>query len=409
MSGPDITDVEVAAVISVLRSGCLSIGPQIEEFERHIAGLAGVKHAIGVSSGTAGLHLAVLAAGIGPGDLVITTPFSFVASANCILYERAIPVFVDVDHDTGNIDPALVAAAASDLRAGGAARQKWLPPSLRRADTGVGVLKAILPVHAFGQPADMDPVIAVARAHHLAVIEDACEAIGAAYRGRPTGSLGDAGVFAFYPNKQLTTGEGGMIVTDRDDWAETFRSLRNQGRDVMDAWLRHDRVGYNYRLSELAAALGLAQFSRFDHLLAARDRVASWYFERLNAVPGVQVPFLSRDTTRMSWFAYVVRLTNGVDRQTVMDGLAHQGIPSRAYFSPIHLQPSYAARFGYARGDFPVTEALGDSCLALPFSGTLSEPQVDRVCTVLRELTTEGLDARQMSTHPDQMKQPNLV
>jgi perosamine synthetase len=382
MSGPDITDIEISSVAAVLASGCLSIGPQLEEFERQVAHLTGARQAVGVSSGTAGLHLAVIAAGVEAGDQVITTPFSFVASANCVLYERGIPVFVDVDPTTGNIDPHLVAEAARDLCAGGAARQRWLPPAFRHDDSGVGRLKAILPVHAFGQPADMDPLTAVARSHDVAVIEDACEAFGATYHDRHAGAIGDVGVFAFYPNKQLTTGEGGMIVTNRDEWATRFRSLRNQGRDSMDGWLRHERLGYNYRMSELGAALGVAQLSRFDALLGSRDRVARWYLERLAGVPGLELPSIAPGTTRMSWFTFVVRL-DGVDREQVMQRLAERGIPSRAYFSPLHLQPFYVERFGFRKGDFPVTERLGQSSLALPFSATLTEEQVSRVCETL--------------------------
>jgi dTDP-4-amino-4,6-dideoxygalactose transaminase len=383
MSGPDITDLEVSTVAAALSSGCLSIGPRLEEFEHRIARLVGARHAVGVSSGTAGLHLATIVAGVGQGDLVITTPFSFVASANCVLYERGIPIFVDVDPTTGNIDPALVDQAVRDVLAGGAARRHWLPPALRQNDSAAGRLKAILPVHAFGQPADMDAIVDVAHSHGLAVIEDACEAIGARYKRQHAGAIGDVGVFAFYPNKQMTTGEGGMVVTDSDDWAAQFRSLRNQGRDTMDAWLRHDRLGYNYRMSELSAALGVAQLSRFDDLLSARERVAASYSRHLSRIPGLRVPTVVSNTTRMSWFAYVVRLEQHVDRNVVMDHLATQGIPSRQYFSPIHLQPFYAQRFAYRRGDFPVTERLGDSCLALPFSSTLSSDQIERVCDAL--------------------------
>jgi dTDP-4-amino-4,6-dideoxygalactose transaminase len=232
----------------------------------------------------------------------------------------------------------------------------------------------------------MDPIADVARAHDVALIEDACEAIGAEYKGRQVGAIGDAGVFAFYPNKQMTTGEGGMIVTNRDDWAARFRSQRNQGRDTMDAWLRHDRLGYNYRMDELSAALGVAQFSRLDSLLGARDRVARWYRGRLTGTPGLELPSVVPNTSRMSWFAYVVRLAPGVNREELMSALAERGIPSRTYFTPIHLQPFYVSQFGYRRGDFPVTEALGDSCLALPFSGTLTEAQVDRVCHAVSAL-----------------------
>jgi perosamine synthetase len=383
MSGPDITDLEVSSVSAVLASGCLSLGPQLDEFERQIARLIGVRHAIGVSSGTAGLHLATIAAGVEPGDLVITTPFSFVASANCVLYERGIPVFVDVDPATGNLDPDLVERAVRDLLSTGPARRRWLPPAFRHDGAEVGRLKAILPVHAFGQPADMDPFVKVARAHGLTIIEDACEAIGSTYKTQCAGAMGDVGVFAFYPNKQMTTGEGGMIVTNHDKWAAQFRSLRNQGRDTMNQWLQHDRLGYNYRMSELSAALGVAQLSRFDDLLAARDRVARSYSERLSRLPWLKTPAVASKTTRMSWFAYVVRIAEEINRELLMESLASHGVPSRPYFSPIHLQPFYQQRFGYTRGDFPITEKLGDTSLALPFSARMTNAQIRHVCDAL--------------------------
>ncbi len=396
MSSPDLTDAERRAVLDVLDTPALSIGPQIHAFEHALSSFVGTTYAAGVSSGTSGLHLGVIAAGVEEGDRVITTPFSFIASANCVLYERAIPVFVDVEDATGNMDPQLVAQAASDLAIGGAAADHWLPPSLRSAqcasriaDEASRPLKAILPVHAFGQPADMDPILDYARRHDLRIIEDSCEALGAEYKGRKAGTLGDAGVFAFYPNKQMTTGEGGVIVTNRDDWDALFRSLRNQGRDVFDAWLNHARLGYNYRMDELSAALGLAQLQRIDELLTKRQRVACWYNERLADVEGVRVPFIAPTTTRMSWFVYVVRFAPEISRDYVMDSLKVRGIASRPYFTPIHLQPFYRQRFGYRRGDFPVTEALGDASLALPFSSVMSEAQVDRVCS---ELATVLLD-----------------
>lgn len=380
MASPDITEAEIAAVNAVLRTPILSIGPQIVAFERAVAAYTSTAHGVGVNSGTSGLHLCAIAAGVERGDLVITTPFSFIASANSILYEGGVPVFVDVDRATGNLDPALVAEAAHDLSRGGAAASRWLPRSIGAP----GTTRAIMPVHAFGQPCDMDPILAVAADYGLAVIEDACEAIGAEYKGRPAGTLGDAAVFAFYPNKQLTTGEGGMIVTGRDDWNELFRSLRNQGRDVFDAWLNHTRLGYNYRLDELSAALGVAQMGRIDELLAKRTMVASWYNERLAGVEGVVRPYLSPAVSRMSWFVYVVRITAPLGRNAVMARLAEVGIPSRPYFTPIHLQPFYRQRFGFQPGDFPVTEELGESSLALPFSGVMAEGQVDYVCEQLR-------------------------
>lgn len=380
MSAPDITEAEIQAVQQVLHTSYLSIGPQIKAFEQAMADYVGLPHAIGVNSGTSGLHLCCIATGARDGDLVITTPFSFIASANSILYERAIPIFVDVDPVTGNIDPQLVAEAASDLVRGGTAARRWMP---RRHNTP-GMLRAIMPVHAFGQPADMDPINAVAAEYGLHVIEDACEAIGSMYKGRMAGTLSDAAVFAFYPNKQMTTGEGGMIVTHRDDWASLFRSLRNQGRDVFDAWLNHTRLGYNYRLDEMSAALGVVQLQRIEELIARRAQVAAWYNEQLADLELVERPQISSYTTRMSWFVYVIRILPPADRNTVMRRLADAGIPSRPYFTPIHLQPFYREQFGYEPGDFPVTERLGNLSLALPFSSVMREEQVTEVVHHLR-------------------------
>ena len=391
MSSPSLTDAEVQAVTRVLATGRLSLGPQLAAFEQAVADYVGTAHAVGVNSGTSGLHLCILAADIQEGDLVITTPFSFIASANCILYERAIPVFVDVDPVTGNIDPALVAQAARDLIQGGSAAKHWLPRSHHSPKSKIGNLKSLLPVHAFGQPADMDPLLQVAREHDLTVIEDACEAIGAEYKGRKAGTLGDAAVLAFYPNKQMTTGEGGVIVTDRAEWAQLFRSLRNQGRDVFDAWLNHTRLGYNYRLDEMSAALGRVQVGRIEELLSCRERVARWYNERLADIELVERPPVVAATTRMSWFVYVVRIRPPASRDEVMRRLVDVGIPSRPYFTPIHLQPFYRETFGYRRGDFPVTEYLGDVSLALPFSSVMTEEQVDRVCTQLGKITNSIL------------------
>ena len=371
MCEPDLTEAERAAVQEVLRTPILSLGPQLDLFERKLAARVGARHAVGVSSGTAGLHLCVLAAGVGEGDLVLTTPFSFVASANCIVYAHATPVFVDVDPVTLTIDPDALARKARALVRRGR----------RRA-----CLKAILPVHVFGQPADMDPILEIARRYALAVVEDACEAIGATYKGRAVGTLGDAGVFAFYPNKVITTGEGGMIVTHDPAWDALFRSLRNQGRDVFDGWLTHSRLGYNYRLDELSAALGVVQVERLDELLCRRERVAGWYAERLQRLEGIVLPTVASWTTRMSWFVYVIRLEVAAERDRVIRELARRGIPARPYFPPIHLQPFYRQRFGFAPGGFPVAEAAGGACLALPFSGTMREEQVDLVCGELEEV-----------------------
>lgn len=360
MSSPDITQAEIDAVYEVLTTRWLSIGPRIKEFEAALAAYTGTTYGIGVNSGTSGLHLAMIAAGIGEGDEVITPSFSFIASANCVLYERAKPVFADIDPLTGNLDPAAVEAAITDRT------------------------KAIIPVYAFGQPPDMDPILALAEKHNLSVIEDTCEAIGAEYKGRRAGTLGDAAVFAFYPNKQITTGEGGMIVTDNEDWRNLFDSLRNQGRDVFDAWLNHTRLGYNYRMDEMSAALGLVQIKRIDEMLAKRAQVAAWYNARIDALPGIHKPHVVATTTRMSWFVYVIRCEDGVDRNQLMTTLADIGVPSRPYFTPIHLQPFYQEQFGWQRGDLPNTEEAGDTFLALPFSGVMTEDQVDYVCEQLK-------------------------
>jgi perosamine synthetase len=383
MSSPDLTDAEREAVAAVLRTSNLSMGDEIRGFEDAFRTFAGCKYAIGVNSGTAGLHLCVRAAGISDGDLVITTPFSFVASTNVLLFERAVPVFVDVDPRTGNIDPALVETAAADLVGGGNTGRKWLP---RRGNSTVPKLRAILPVDVFGQPADLDPILATARRYGLKVIEDSCEALGAEYKGRKAGTLGDYGVFAFYPNKQITTGEGGCVVTDDEQAASMMMALRNQGRAPGDTWLQHTHLGYNYRLDEMSAALGRVQMGRLGELMAKRERVAGWYAERLAEIPAVESPQLLPGTTRASWFVYVVRFAPEIDRDALAKKLGENGIPARPYFLPIHLQPYMAERFGYQEGDFPVTEDLGRRGLALPFSGVMTEAQVEYVCSTLYEI-----------------------
>jgi len=393
MSSPDLTDAERQAVLDVLNTPALSMGPQIQAFEKAFTDFTGLRHAIGVNSGTAGLHLCVRAAGIGPGDLVLTTPFSFVASTNVLLFENAIPVFVDIDPRTGNVDPGLVRAAARDLAAGGKKADRWLP----RAGALVGSthastqlqasprLRAILPVDVFGQPADLGALRSLADEYGLKFIEDSCEALGAEYNGRKAGTFGDYGVFAFYPNKQITTGEGGVIVTNDDGAAGMMRALRNQGRAPGDTWLQHTHLGYNYRLDEMSAALGVVQMSRLDELLRKRERVAAWYAERLAEIPGLESPALEPFTTRASWFVYVVRFDPRIDRDALAKRLERRGVPVRPYFLPIHLQPYMVERFGYREGDFPVTEDLGRRGLALPFSGVMTEGQVETVCQALRE------------------------
>jgi dTDP-4-amino-4,6-dideoxygalactose transaminase len=297
-----------------------------------------------------------------------------------LLFERAVPIFVDVDPITGNIAPDLVRQAAFDLSQGGQATRRWLP---RRGASESAALKAILPVDVFGQPADLDPIVETAHALGLKVIEDSCEALGAEYKGKPVGTLGDYGVFAFYPNKQITTGEGGMVVTDDEHAAALMRALRNQGRAPGDTWLQHTHLGYNYRMDELSAALGRVQMNR---LPAPGEQVAAWYNERLPEIPGVEAPQVVPNTTRPSWFVYVIRFAPGINRDLVAARLDEAGIPARPYFLPIHLQPYMVERFGYQPGDFPITEDLGRRGLALPFSGVMTEAQVDRVCRTLQQI-----------------------
>jgi perosamine synthetase len=358
LSQPALTDDDIEAVTAVLRTSTLSIGPKLVAFEGAVADLVGARHGLGVNSGTSGLHLCMDAIGVGPGDEVITSPFSFVASANCIMYGGGTPVFADIDPDTLALDPAKVEAAVT------------------------GRTKAIIPVDVFGQPCPIEDIHAIAQQHTLCIVQDSCEAIGAERHGEMVGSpkYTDAAVFAFYPNKQITTGEGGMIVTDDDDMARVINSLRNQGRDDAGTWMNHVRLGYNYRLDEMSAALGLSQFSRLNAILDGRDRVARMYTERLADVPGVKVPFIDSATTRMSWFVYVIQLEEGIDRNIVMDRLMADGVPSRPYFVPIHLQPLYRERFGFSEGDFPLTETAARGTLALPFFTEMTEGQVDYVC-----------------------------
>jgi perosamine synthetase len=374
LSGPDLTDEEVEAVLSVLRTRHLSLGPKLAEFEEVVAGYVGRRHGVAVNSGTSALHLAVRALGIGEGEEVITTPFSFIASSNCLLYERAVPRFVDIDPLTFNIDCDQVETALTERT------------------------KALLAVDVFGLPADWDHLRRIADTHGLRLIDDSCEALGASRKvdGRGwamAGSFGDAGTFAFYPNKQITTGEGGMVVTDDGDVAELCRSMRNQGRDSGAEWLRHARLGYNYRLSDINCALGIAQMSRIDQILAARRRVAGWYEEMLRDIEGVVAPAEAPDTRR-SWFVYVVRLAmcqSWQDLDEVVRRLRGRGIGCSNYFYPIHLQPFYREMFGYEEGDFPVTESTSKQTLALPFHNRLSRQSVARVVDALRT-TLDELD-----------------
>lgn len=360
LSSPDIQADDIELVARVLRSNRLSIGPFIKELERNFADYIGTRYAVAVTNGTSGLHLCMCAAGMAEGDEIITTPFSFIASANCILYERATPVFVDIDEASLNIDPALAARAVT-------ARTR-----------------AMLPVHVFGQPCAMDEMQAICRDRNLALIEDACEAVGAEYKGRKVGTFGKAAVFSFYPNKAMTLGEGAVITTNDPHWAELLQSLRNQGRSDGGAGYSSDRLGYNYRLDEMSAALGVAQLARLDRLLAQRQSVAARYGEMLRRVPGVTVKRALASTTRISWFVFVIHLDPRIDRDRVIEQLEARGIPSRVYFTPIHLEPYYRKRFGFKPGDFPVAERVAASILALPFHSNLSDAEMDEVVDALQ-------------------------
>jgi len=359
LAQPELGPREEELVAEVLRSGRLSLGPMGERFERELAAWLGVEDAVAVSSGTTALHLGVRALGWGPGDEVLTSPFSFVASANCLLYEGAVPVFCDVDPLTLNLDPSAAAAAVGERT------------------------KGILPIHIFGYPAAMAELEALASRHGLGILEDACEAIGAVdSEGRGAGARGNLATFAFYANKQMTTGEGGMIVPADPETAARLRSERNQGRAVDMGWLDHDRLGFNYRLSDLAAALGVAQVEKLDSLLGRRAEVAALYEQRLAAVAGVEVPIAGRGAERRSWFVYVVRLGDDVDRDATIARLAERGVASKAYLPCIHLFPQLR-ELGYREGQFPVAEAASAHSLALPFFPAMSEAQVDRVCQEL--------------------------
>ncbi|MFO0839397.1 MAG: DegT/DnrJ/EryC1/StrS family aminotransferase [Phycisphaerae bacterium] len=364
LSGPDITQAEIDAVVSVLKTPQLSLGPRVGEFERMFTQRLGVRHAISCNSGTSGLHLLWRAMGVGPGDEVITTPFSFIASSNSIMFVGAKPVFVDIDPRTWQLDATKVEAAITPRT------------------------KALMPVDVFGSIPDMDAFQAIAKRRGLRVLEDSCEALGASYKGRPAGTLADAGVFGFYPNKQITTGEGGMIVTSDDQIAFMCRSLRNQGRDPDAGWLQHARLGFNYRLCDINCALGTVQMQRCDEILAKRAQVAEWYRQRLSGERRLTMQHIPAEV-KISWFVLVVRLTDDhtqTRRDQILQQLRDAGVGCSNYFTPIHMQPFYGAQFGYKAGDFPITEALSARTIALPFHNQLSEADVDYSVSALKKL-----------------------
>lgn len=368
LSRPDITEEEIEAVCAVLRTPNLALGPKLLEFENVLAEYVGRKRAVAVNSGTSGLFLCMPALGIGQGDEVITTPFTFIASATTIMMAGAKPVFVDIDPVSLNIDPANIEAKIT------------------------GKTKAILPVEVFGNPVGIDRICEIAQKNNLAVIEDSCEALGSALNGKMVGTFGALSVFAFYPNKQVTTGEGGMILTDDDDLADMCVSLRNQGRGKDGGWLSHERLGYNFRLSDISCALGIVQLSRIEQIKAKRRQVAGWYQEMLADDDRLIVP-VQPDGCDMSWFVFVVQLTGGYSlgqRNRILEGMRGRNIEVGNYFPPVHLQPFIAERFGFKQGDFPITESVCKSTIALPFYNNLTKDEVAVVCKTLREVLDEN-------------------
>lgn len=365
LSKPDITNLEKKAVAEVLETSYLSLGPKLQEFEKKMAEFAGVKYAVAVNSGTSGLHLIVRALGIGKGDEVITTPFSFIASTNCILFEGAKPVFVDIDEKTFNIDVAKIEEKITDKT------------------------KAILAVDVFSQPADWNELKRIAKKHKLYLIEDSAEALGSEYKGKKCGSFGDAAIFAFYPNKQITTGEGGVILTDNKKVYELCKSMVNQGRRVKDdKWLEHIMLGYNYRLDEMSCALGIVQLKRIKDILNKRKKVAELYNKKLKDVKGLEVPYV-KPGNKLSWFVYVVKLSerfSGKKRDGIIAEMAKKGIQCSNYFQPIHMQPLYKNLFGYKEGNFPITENVSKRTLALPFFNDLTEKDINFVVEALKKL-----------------------
>ena len=368
LSKPWITEEDIKAVEDVLKTPYLSLGPKLPEFEKMLAEIGHRKFAVAVNSGTSALHLIVRSLGVKDGDEVITTPFSFIASSNCILFERAKPVFVDVRKDTHNIDPSLIESKISEKT------------------------KAILVVDVFGQPADYDEIETIAKRHNLLLIEDSCEALGSEYKDKKAGSFGVAGAFAFYPNKQIVTGEGGVVVTDDENIYKLSKSMRNQGRGEDETWLEHARLGYNYRISDINCALGISQLNRLNKIIEMRDAVAKIYSQKLSEVEEVITPYVSPDTTRMSWFVYVIRLTDKFskfERDRIIDELGKRDIQTRNYFEAIHLQPFYVEQFGFEEGDFPVTEFVSERTIALPFFTTMTEKEIDYVVSNLKEVILE--------------------
>ncbi|HLY94270.1 MAG TPA: DegT/DnrJ/EryC1/StrS family aminotransferase [Gaiellaceae bacterium] len=359
LSGPYLDEREEELVLEVMRSGRLSLGPTIDRFEEIFAARVGAPYAAAVSSGTAGLHLLCVVAGIEPGDEVITSPYSFAASANAFVYEGGVPVFADIDARTLNMDPAAVEAAVTPRT------------------------KAIVGVDIYGYPCELDELRAIADRHGLVFIQDSCEALGAEYKGTTIGSHGPNAVFAFYPNKQITTGEGGMVTTHSEETWRLLRSLRNQGRGDSGGWLEHVRLGFNYRIDDIRAAIGLGQVEKLDEILALRSEVAARYGELLGGLDGVDLPCADDADHRRSWFVYVVKLADGAMRDRVIAEFERERIGYNRYLPSIHLQPYMRERYGFREGMCPVSEDVSTRTLALPFFTRLDRAAQERVAEVL--------------------------
>jgi perosamine synthetase len=364
LSAPDVSEQDIQAVSEVLRTPHLSLGPKVREFESALADYVGASDVIAVNSGTSGLHLCIRALRISDGDEVIVPSFAFIAVANAVRYEKAIPIFVDIDAQTLNLDPALLEAA--------------ITPRTR----------AIIVVHTFGCPAELSSILEIAKRHGLYVIEDACEAVGAEYEGQKVGVLADVGVFGFYPNKQITTGEGGAVVTNNSDLAIKVRRLRNQGRDDSESWFQHSELGYNYRISDINCALGIEQLKRIDSILDRRESVAGRYSQLLGSNPSLRLPPITLPRRKISWFVYVVLLSsrfNQAHRDWIVEEMRLRGIALGRYFAPIHLQPIYLS-YSSQRAVLPVTEFQASRSLALPFFNRIQEHEINEVCRTLAEL-----------------------
>lgn len=362
LSSPFIEDDDIKAVVDVLKTRWLSLGPKLAEFEKKFAEFIGTNYAVAVNSGTSALHLAVKSLGIGPGDEVIVTPFSFVASANCVLFEGATPVFVDIEPETFNIDPKKIEKKITSKT------------------------KAIIPVDVFGRPSDKEAIMKIAKKHSLKVIEDSAEALAATYKGKNVGTFGDCAIFAFYPNKQMTMGEGGVLVTDNKEVYDLCASYRNQGRGADGEWHEYIRLGYNYRITDIQCALGISQLKKISAILEKREKVAAEYAKRLGKIKGIKLPFDSTKDLKVSWFVYVIQIDSSENKELFMQELKKRGVECSAYFQPIHLMKFYNERFGFKQGDFPVCEAIAKTTIALPFYTSMKTEDIDYVCKQIAEV-----------------------